>query len=129
MTPFKLMLPDIHQHLLDLFPRIIVVVLDQGLGSNADIVQRIVQLVGDTGSKCAHSPHLVRLHQDSLPVFQFQDHLINRNGQVGKFVLVALGRGNWRKVSRCNTFCVTGKSFDITEKAGADNRSANAQKE
>src|SRR3990172_5466931 len=89
------------------------------MGGDGDIVQRIVQFVGNTGGKRSDCPHLVGLNENGLTSLQLLDHVIERDGQVGELVPETAPGSNRAEISRGDPFGVHGEPSD-----GAQNPAA-----
>src|SRR4030067_351357 len=106
-------------HLLPFFIGEAVIILQEHMGGDGDIVERIIQFVGNTGGKRSDCPHLVRLNKNRLTALQLLDHLIDRDGQVGELVPETAPGSNRGTISRGDPFGVHGEPLDGAQYPGA----------
>jgi len=88
--PLDLM-DDVLEHLALLLVRVAVEALHQGLGIEADVVEGVVQLVGDARRQGAHGRHPAGAGQLRLPVLEPGQHPVDRDGQIREPVKKPVG--------------------------------------
>ena len=81
-----------------------VVILFQHSGRKRDVVQRVIQLVGDPRRQRAHGTQLVGLDEQIVAALQFFHHVVQGNGQVRELILETPRRRNRSKIPLGDSF-------------------------